>query len=166
MDCAPELKSLVADVARAIKAIDAKGHSARSARSGKVYQPGIAPHGEEQVVSLVVNQLELEPQYTGLLRTGIPYPQGGRKRCDLCVGPAGDWEWAIEVKMLRMMGDNGKKNDQMVTKILSPYSQDHSALTDTEKLAHTSLGKRKAILIYGFSTTGFSDANGSTYRGI
>jgi hypothetical protein len=31
------------------------------------------------------------------------------------------WGWAIEVKMLRLMGDNGKLNDNMVMHILSPY---------------------------------------------
>jgi hypothetical protein len=31
------------------------------------------------------------------------------------------WEWAIEIKMPRLMGDNGKPNDNMLMHILSPY---------------------------------------------
>jgi hypothetical protein len=30
-------------------------------------------------------------------------------------------DWAIEVKMLRLMGDNHKPNDNMLMHILSPY---------------------------------------------
>ena len=36
-------------------------------------------------------------------------------------------EWAIEVKMLRLMGDNGKPNDNMLMHILSPYERHRSA---------------------------------------
>jgi hypothetical protein len=34
--------------------------------------------------------------------------------------------------------------------VLSPYPQHRSALTDCGKLARATLGRRKAILIYGF----------------
>ncbi len=36
--------------------------------------------------------------------------------------------------MLRLMGDNGKANDNMLMHILSPYPSHRSALTDCEKL--------------------------------
>jgi hypothetical protein len=42
---------------------------------------------------------------------------------------------AVEVKMLRLMGDNGKPNDNMLMHILSPYPDDNSALTDCQRLA-------------------------------
>lgn len=52
--------------------------------------------------------------------------------------------------MLRLMGDNGKPNDNMLMHILSPYSGDRSALTDCVKLAESGLPGRKAVVIYGF----------------
>ena len=51
--------------------------------------------------------------------------------------PAPVWDWAIEAKMLRMFGDNGKLNDNMLMHVLSPYPAHRSALTDCGKLAHS-----------------------------
>jgi hypothetical protein len=74
-------------------------------------------------------------RYQGRLHTGISYPGGTRQKCDVCVGVAPGWDWALEIKMLRLMGDNGKPNDNMLMHILSPYPADRSALTDCSKLA-------------------------------
>ena len=52
--------------------------------------------------------------------------------------------------MLRLMGDNGRPNDNMLMHILSPYPNDRSALTDCLKLVESGLAGRKAIVIYGF----------------
>lgn len=91
----------------------------------------------------------LYPAKYGKYTFQVPYP-GSRQKCDVCFGENFVWEWAIEVKMARFFGDNGKPADATVTHILSPYPADHSALTDCEKLVSSSLGKRKAIVIYGF----------------
>lgn len=56
--------------------------------------------------------------------------------------------------MLRLMGDNGKPNDNMLMHILSPYPADRSALTDCSKLANSGLCGRKAVVIYGFDYPG------------
>ena len=37
--------------------------------------------------------------------------------------------------MMRLMGDNGKPNDNILTHILSPYPAQRSAITDCRKLA-------------------------------
>lgn len=66
-----------------------------------------------------------------------------------------DWEWAVEAKMLRMLGDNGKLNDNMLMHILSPYPAHRSALTDCEKLVISGLPGRKAILIFGYEYDGW-----------
>ena len=55
--------------------------------------------------------------------------------------------------MLRLMGDNGKPNDNMLSHILSPYPTFRSALTDCTKLATSKLQGRRAVLIYGFDYT-------------
>ena len=52
--------------------------------------------------------------------------------------------------MMRLMGDNGKANDNILTHILSPYPAHRSALTDCRKLVTSGLNGRHAILIYGY----------------
>jgi hypothetical protein len=49
---------------------------------------------------------------------GVPYPNDRGKTCDWAIGSGPRWQWAIEVKMLRMLGDNNKPDDAMIKKIL------------------------------------------------
>jgi hypothetical protein len=146
-----ELSQLIDDISVCIKRIDARRPQAANVRTGAVYQPGIGPHPETQAVALIVTELQQfdKARYGGLVQTNISYPQG-RQKCDLCFGTSPSWEWAIEIKMLRLMGDNGKPNDNMLMHILSPYPTDRSALTDCVKLSESGLPGRKAVIIYGF----------------
>lgn len=75
------------------------------------------------------------------------YP-GSKHVCDLAIGATPDW--AIEVKLARLGRDNGTYEDAAIKKILSPYADDRSAVTDCAKLAHSSFAGKCAILIYGF----------------
>src|SRR5262245_38424667 len=104
-----ELSVIVADIGAAIKQIDARKPQAANVRSGAFYQPGIGPHPETQAVALIVADLrQAHPdRYAARLATAVRYPQS-KQTCDLCIGKAPDWEWAIEIKMLRLMGDNAK----------------------------------------------------------
>ena len=52
--------------------------------------------------------------------------------------------------MARLRRDNGGYEDTTTKKILSPYPDDRSAVTDCRKLAASGFGKRRAVLIYGF----------------
>ena len=56
---------------------------------------------------------------------------------------------------MRLMGDNGKPNDNILCHILSPYPQQRSALTDCQKLANAGFAGSTAILIYGYEYPGF-----------
>ncbi|MDU7428270.1 MAG: hypothetical protein E7K79_05780 [Actinomyces urogenitalis] len=42
----------------------------------------------------------------------------------------GEPEWGIEIKRLQSLGDNGKVNDFLTAKVLSPYLRDRSLLHD------------------------------------
>lgn len=140
---------------------DAKKPQQVSSRTRKAYQPGLGPHTESKTVDLVMAGAD-EPDRSryGAYVTGVRYPGPGRvRRCDVVV--AG---WAVEVKMLRIMGDNGKPNDNMLMHILSPYEQHRSAVTDCRKLAETSLGPRKAVLIFGYEVRRVAD--GTRDRGV
>lgn len=142
-----ELEGFVADFALGMEKADARRPQQVSSRTGKAYQPGLGPHTEAKTVDLVMLELEAtKPDVYLGYSTGVPYPGlSPVKRCDLVVGT-----WAVEAKMLRIMGDNGKPNDNMLMHILSPYPQHRSALTDCRKLGESSLGPRKAILIFGY----------------
>ena len=52
--------------------------------------------------------------------------------------------------MMRLFGDNGKTNDNITMHILSPYTQQRSALTDIYKLQESGFDGDKAIMIYGY----------------
>jgi hypothetical protein len=145
------LAELVMDFARGIKAVDSMAPVASNTRTGASYQPGIGPHTEAQTIRLVMTHLaDADPRRYASYKLGVPYADGTRQTCDLCLDGPAPWGWAIEVKMLRLMGDNGKLNDNMVMHILSPYPAHRSALTDCTKLLASQLGTHKAILIYGY----------------
>jgi len=86
---------------------------------------------------------------------GVKHPNLSRQRCDLCIGAPDHWRWAIEFKMLRLLGDNGGLNDNMLMHILSPYSQHRSALTDCQKLLDSGFESRIAIAIFGYDAPGW-----------
>lgn len=147
-DAGLELDVLVSDVARAFTAADAR-KPAWVSRTGRAYQPGIGPHAENAAVALLLDELRAMAGY-GSIECGqfLPYPPPSRQKCDLWIGDP--LRWAIEVKMARFRGDNGKPDDTALKDLLSPYDSDRSALTDTVKLAQAELHSQKAVLIYGF----------------
>ena len=143
-----ELKRFVQDFARAMKAADGLRPQARSARSGRLYQPGIGPFAEDRAVDLTLEQLRtLAPRDYGHLGSRVLCP-GSRQRCDIVIGePAA---WAVEVKMARFSGDNGKPDDTAVKDVISPFECDRSAITDCAKLVKSRLAPNSAVLLYGF----------------
>ena len=77
----------------------------------------------------------------------VRYPTS-RQTCDIGLGSP--LEWAIEVKMARAYGDNGKPDDTWIKDLLSPYPEDRSALTDAHKLRDSAFSCHRAVLVYGF----------------
>jgi len=142
-----ELNSLVSVLADLMHRADGRRPVATNARSGAAYQPGLGPHSESKALSLAIYELELsDSKLAAAISREVPYPNERRRKCDLVVGS----EWAIEVKMLRMIGDNGKPNDNMLMHILSPYPAHRSAVTDCAKLLGSGLPGRKAVVIFGY----------------
>jgi len=143
-----ELAQIVHDFASGMEVADKRRPQASSSSTaGRLYQPGIGPFREVEAIELTLAELRT-------LRGGVyahagkrRYP-GSRNECDLALGELPDW--AIEVKMARLRRDNGDYEDTTTKKILSPYADDRSAVTDCRKLASSGLGERRAILVYGF----------------
>jgi hypothetical protein len=97
---------------------------------------------------------EISPSLYASVEREIPYPSAPRSKCDLRIKVEGEY-WVVEVKMLRVMGDNGKPNDNILMHILSPYAAHRSALTDCQKLVLSGFEGRKAILIFGYEYDDF-----------
>jgi hypothetical protein len=148
-----ELEALVRDFARGMRLADARKPQAANARTRSHFKPGLGPHSEGQTIDLVLRELAstLPAVYgSDVVHREVPYPAAPRSGCDLCLGRDPDWEWAIELKMLRLMGDNGQPNDNMLMHILSPYPANRSAVTDGLKLVQSGLSGRKGIIIFGY----------------
>lgn len=142
-----ELQQLVDGLARGIASADSRSPIAVGQRSGRVFQPGVGPHSESETITLAL--AESSAGFIGMhLEREVPYPAIARSRCDLMVDRTPGW--AVEIKLLRLLGDNGLKNDNMLMHILSPYPVDHSALTDCSKLLHSGFAGRKGIVVIGY----------------
>jgi hypothetical protein len=103
------LQQFVTDFALGLELADSRLPIAVNARSKIEFRAGIGPHSEVEVVKLVLGELAaLRPGLYGNYRVGVPYPGNIRQKCDLCLGSPPLWEWAVEIKMLRLFGDNGK----------------------------------------------------------
>jgi hypothetical protein len=148
------LDQFVTDCATAVEAVDARRPVARNARTALEFLPGIGPHSEAATIGLIMDELaRRDPSHYASFASGVPYPLAPRQKCDLCLGdPA---SWALEFKLLRLLGDNGNANDNMLMHILSPYPQHRSALTDCDKLASSGFTARKGIVILGYETATF-----------
>ena len=143
------LPDLAMDFAAAVTAADAKRPVAINQHTGVSFQPGIGPHSELRTVRLVVEEMQAaQPERYPTVMFDIPYPDKPRQKCDLVLGEQPDRLY-VEAKLLRILGDNGKLNDNMLMHILSPYPQHRSAVTDCEKLRTARFPGRSAILIFG-----------------
>jgi hypothetical protein len=90
------------------------------------------------------------PERYGTYTLGVPYVGAPRQKCDVTFGTPPQWEIWMEAKLLRLIGDNGKPNDNMLMHILSPYPYHRSALTDCIKLTASEFSGRRVILIFGY----------------
>jgi hypothetical protein len=137
-------------LAAAVKIVDSEMPVARNKRSGVPFAAGLGPHSEAETFELIVREAErVHPDAYLSIAMSVPYPNAPRQRCDLKVSTP-TLTLYVEGKLLRLKGDNGKPNDNMLMHILSPYQQHRSALTDCIKLSKSGFGGEKAIVILGY----------------
>lgn len=128
-------------------------------RTGAEYLPGVPSLTERQLCDELVQwwrsayPFDFEP--AGLCHREVPYPNVPRARCDIVFSSPGHVgsrpEWAIEVKRIQFVGDNGKNNDFNVQKMLSPYLKDRSLIHDIHRMRSHPIAKRHAVIGYAFS---------------
>lgn len=153
-----ELMEIVEKIADLIPIIDRTTSIQNSNRRNKrPYIKGVATLFEPQFTKEIVKSWPTEfKDELSFINDEISYPDNSRETCDLVISsmkeeiPFGQFEWAIEIKYLRLVGNNGNNNDYVMQKAISPFLKDRSLIHDIEKLKSATFGKRKAIIFYGF----------------
>jgi hypothetical protein len=130
------LSELVTDLADALAAVD------RSRAVHKEFQPGIGPFGEADAVRAALAWLK------GTKPTS--YAKAATRRLPDLLIPG---YWAIELKVIRPFGDNGRPAEHWSENVLHPYAGNTSSLGDCIKLLESGLPERKAIVIFGYEHT-------------
>ena len=59
-------------------------------------------------------------------------------------------EWAVEFKIARPFGDNGKQAEDWSVNLLHPYAGNTSAIGDCLKLRTLECKERKAVVVIGY----------------
>lgn len=156
-----ELAHIVERLAQALPDIDRStvlvSYVKRGDRKGEPYAPGAPTLSEPQLrnefIAWWLANFPGDFNPPGACLREQPYGEGGS--CDLIVSSiGGSWpgepEWAIELKRVQFVGDNGKNNDYPMAKVLSPYPKDRSMLHDAERLKEDWLRSRVAVIVYAF----------------
>lgn len=127
-----ELDEVIADIADALVEIDSSGVPF------KKYQPGVGPYGEPQLLATVARRMN----------DTLRYERGARtKRTPDLLLPG---EWAIEFKLARPFGDNGKQAENWSVNLLHPYPGNVSTIGDCLKLQAIQSEERKAVAVIGY----------------
>jgi hypothetical protein len=130
-----QLDQVIRDVADVLVAID------QSRAPFREFRPGVGPYGEPQLVRAIAQRLNEFGAYRGTVCT---------KRCpDLLIRGA----WAVEFKLVRPFGDNGKEAENWSVNLVHPYGGSVSAIGDCLKLEGLDGAERKAVLVIGYEHT-------------
>ncbi len=153
-----ELQEIATQLARGIEAIDSSDRiPGANPRTGEIYLPGAKSMRETDLVKALSDwwPSQAEAAMADLItRVGVPYPGLKRTNCDLVFQSpeAPDLpEWAVEVKNITLVGNNGKVNDFGVAKVLSPFLKDRSLFHDMLRMREHPLARRHAVLGYAFN---------------
>ncbi|MBI4235850.1 MAG: hypothetical protein HY688_00640 [Chloroflexi bacterium] len=121
-----EIVALIADI---LKAFD----SERPIH--KAFKPGIGPFGEPQIVANIARRLSAR---------GVPAET--RRAPDLDI----QHEWALEFKIVRPYGDNGREAENWSANLLHPYEGNVSLIGDAIKLGRLNSYRYKGLLMIGY----------------
>ena len=129
-----QLAEIANDVLGAILQVDA------SAEPFGHFQPGVGPYREPELVKRISGHLNSLPRYEGSVQTG--------KTPDLLI----PGQWAIEFKLARPFGDNGKEAEpgHWSVNLLHPYPGSASTVSDCLKLQERQGSERSAVIVIGY----------------
>jgi hypothetical protein len=130
-----ELAQVVRDVVEGLIVVDGCGVPFKG------FQPGVGPYGEPQLLGSVARHLNTLLAYRGAVRT--------QRTPDLLIPN----EWALEFKIARPFGDNGKEAENWSVNLLHPYPGNVSVIGDCLKLQNLNGRERKAVVVVGYEHT-------------
>lgn len=178
-----QLRDIVGRIAEGLLAVDSrtttitvgrqkKDRATNKMMPGITFLPGVKTMNERQFVAELVDWWKITHPKDFLpsqaIRTEEPYPNlPVSNKCDIILSsdnsPLTSPEWAIEIKHISFCGDNGKKNDHGVQKMLSPYHKDRALIHDIKRISGSALGSRKAVIGYCFDYS-FASCNEAIKR--
>jgi hypothetical protein len=126
------LDEIANDIAEAIMHLDGSREAFGS------FQPGVGPYGEPQLVKSIAEFLNGVPKYRNSALT--------KRTPDLLI----PGEWALEFKIARPFGDNGKQAEDWSVNLLHPYPGNVSSIGDCLKLLRWPGPERKAVIVVGY----------------
>jgi hypothetical protein len=138
------LNQILNDFAHAFKAVDET--RPRGASRARTYRPGIGPLTEADAIKRALRHLQSEARFAGYQDASPKQYPSSRQQCDVVIPE----EWAIEFKLLRPFGDNGKEAEHWSENVLHPYPGNVSAIGDCIKLIRSGFVERKAIIVFGY----------------
>ena len=101
----------------------------------KSFQPGIGPFGEPQIVREIAQRLSAKGIASKTKRTP-----------DLDIQS----QWAIEFKIVRPFGDNGREAENWSVNLLHPYAGNVSLIGDAIKLSELDTYTYKGLFVIGY----------------
>lgn len=101
----------------------------------KLFQPGIGPFGEPQIVGTIARRLSAKGVSAETKRTP-----------DLDI----QHQWAVEFKIVRPFGDNGKEAENWSVNMLHPYPGNVSLISDAIKLGSLDNFPHKGLFVIGY----------------
>lgn len=101
----------------------------------KLFQPGIGPFGEPQLVKKIALGLSSKGMRSETHRTP-----------DMSITD----EWAIEFKIVRPFGDNGREAENWSVNLTHPYEGNVSLIGDCLKLCSLQDYQKKAVITIGY----------------
>jgi hypothetical protein len=125
-------EEVVSETADAIVCVDASRVPFRN------FQPGVGPYGEPQLVKLIAERLNRIPICAGRVLT--------KRTPDLLIKD----EWALEFKIVRPYGDNGREAENWSVNLLHPYQGNVSTIADCWKLEKLQCSERKGVIVIGY----------------
>jgi hypothetical protein len=126
-----ELVRLICDIADEVVGIDGSGVAF------KQFAPGVGPYGEPQLVREIARRLGEREEYRGAKAKRTP---------DMLI----PGRWALEFKIARPFGDNGKEAENWSVNLLHPYEGNVSVIGDCFKLRCHEGGERRAVVVIGY----------------
>ena len=153
-----DLQEIVKRYADGLAFADTQPHPRRvNPRTGVIYLTGVKSLPEQDAVHAVTTWWGAEFSSDFIPPNGqvegVKYNTIPRAKCDHVFTTDHNLhppEWAVEVKHIALIGDNGKRNDYAVAKVLSPFLKDRSLLHDVVRLRSDPPARRLAVIGYTF----------------